>query len=175
MFLLIRNKGNQRLGASFNTSTAGCTLLLIHNGNTIHHMNSIKGTDLYAGAIATARVWAGLFRSSRNHRQVIAIGNTCIAGNLLCLGAGSLAVYMGNLFFLVHGHLSGAKNLRNLLRYGTSSYRTLCYRSLSQCHSLSTAVTAGESAGTAVVSRKCPANLRLCFIHLHLEFLGGHS
>ena len=175
MFLLIRNKGNQRLGTSLNTSTAGCTLLLIHNGNTIHHMNGIKGTDLYAGAIATARVGARLFRSSRNHRQVIAIGNTCIAGNLLCLGAGTLAMHMSNPFFLIHGYLSGTKDLRNLLRYGTSSYRTLGHRSFSQCHSLSTAVTAGESTGTTVVSRKCPANLCLCFINLHLEFLGGHS
>ena len=175
MFLLIRDKGNQRLRTGLNTSATGCTLLLIHNGNTIHHMNGIKGTDLYTRTIATARIRAGLFCSSRNYRQVIAVCNSRIAGNLLSLGARTLAMHMGNLFFLVHGYLSGTKDFCNFLRYGTSSNRTLCYGSFSQCHSLSTTVTAGESAGTTVVSRKCPANLCLCFVNLYLKFLGGHS
>ena len=175
MFLFIRNKGNQGFRAGFDTSTTGCTLLLVHNSNAIHYMNGIKCTGLYAGTIATTRVWASLFRSPGNHSQVITICNSCIAGNLLCFRARSLAMYMGNLFFLVHGHLSCSQDCRNLLRHRASSHRTLGYGSFSQCHSLGTSVTTGESAGTAVISRKRCTNLRLCFVHLHFKLLGGYS
>ena len=52
LWCLVRNKLDESLWTSADTLTASYTLFLIYHCNAVYHVNGIKGTGLYAGAVA---------------------------------------------------------------------------------------------------------------------------
>ena len=132
-------------------------------------MDGVKFTGLNTLAEAKTALLAGLAAVAGNGLGSGAGPGTYIIAVGLCLVAGARASDKGHL--LINGAGFHAHDTGDLLRYGSAADRTCCHRGFALRDRRGTAVTAGESAGAAVVAGQAFTDSRFLGIDLDLEFL----
>lgn len=103
-----------------------------HKINSIHNMNGIKRTDLYAASKSTASVITCLCTAIWNKRKHLTVFHTCVNIVIFCLFTGSGTFHMCYLTGSFHNCLS--HNSCNYFSNRLTAYRTAVYRSFSFCN-----------------------------------------
>lgn len=176
MLLLIRNEIDDVLRAGLHAGTTGHTLLLIDDSDTVYDVDCIECTGLHAGTVTTAAECTFLLGTVWYDRKIGTVCDTGIVVCLLRLRAVTLAAYeRDHLAGLVDRLRLDTHHLSDLLSDRSTADRTLGDGSFTVCDGLRTAITARESAGTAVVTWQTVSDLRFTLIYFNLKLLGSHA
>ena len=173
--LSLGHEGYDVLRAGLDAGLTAGTLVLIYNSHTVHHMDGIELTCLYAGTVAHASVLTALVIRAGNYRYGVAVLYAVIIIFLCSLAAGSSTLYESH--HLLEVCISGihAHGYGYLLCHLRSAYRAGIGGSLACSYGLGTGIAACKAAASAVGSGKELPDCILEGIGFDLELLSGYD
>ena len=165
---LVGNQFNQVVGTGGHALAAGNAFLLVNHCHAVHHMDGVKGTCLYTGAVTHASIGTCLLTCAGHHRYLLAVVHSIVVVLHFCLVTCALTFDKRNL--LLSSPAGNAHDGPDFLCCGCAAHRTCAYLCLTGRNGLCQCVTSRVTAAAAVVAGQLIADQDFFFIYFTLNF-----